>query len=85
MFYTSQYSSDLPVSNEAFISSAKAQYGYRGMRQAEDIIRQLNLQAQSTKYTPADLSFVRDALIQTFWDAKKYNQRFRNHRYEAAQ
>lgn len=61
-----------------FIEKAKAVYGSKGKRQAEKIVKQLH----AVDCEPCDFPFIQEAMIETFWNAKQYNQRFTNKRYQ---
>lgn len=60
-----------------FVEKAKAVYGSKGKRQAEKIVEGLH----AANYDPCDFPFIQEAMIETFWNAKQYNQRFVNKRY----
>ena len=64
-----------------FVVEAGKNYGGRGSRQAEEIIRAFRVAAAGGELDDNDLDFIRDAMMQTYWDAKNYNQRFVNRRY----
>lgn len=74
--------SSLMDEGEEFLLEAHEQYGGRGRKQAEEIIKNFRVAAAGGELDDADLDFIRDAMMQTYWDAKKYNQRFTNHRYQ---
>ena len=59
-----------------FIAEAEKKYGSRGRRQAEAIIRSFRVAAAGGEFDDEDLDFIRDAMMQTYLDAKAYNQRF---------
>ena len=65
-----------------FIMNASEQYGSRGRRQAEEIIRSFRVAAAGGDMSDEDLDFVKDAMMQTYQDAKRYNQRFVNKKYK---
>ena len=64
-----------------FIAAAADLYGGRGRKQAEEIITKFRVAAAGGELDDDDLDFIREAVMQTYWDAKKYNQRFVNKRY----
>lgn len=66
----------------SFVLQASADYGRRGRQQAEEIIRNFRVAAAGGEMSDEDLDFIKDAMMQTYQDAKAYNQRFRNHRYD---
>ena len=67
--------------NSDFILKAKKQYGGRGSRQAEALINSFRVAAAGGELDDNDLDFIKDAMMETYWEAKKYNQRFRNKQY----
>jgi len=67
--------------NASFVLTAMENYGSRGRRQAEEIVDSFRVAAAGGKLDDEDLDFIRDAIMQTYEDAKRYNQRFRNKRY----
>ena len=64
-----------------FVLQASARYGSRGRKQAEEIIREFRVAAAGGEMDDDDLDFIKEAMLQTYEDAKAYNQRFRNKRY----
>lgn len=68
----------------AFIITASERYGGRGRKQAEALADQMRtaVAAAGGALDDDDIDFLRDAMMQTFDDAKRYNQRFRNKRYK---
>lgn len=69
--------------NSDFIIEAEAQYGGKGRKQAEEVIRAFRVAAAGGELDDDDLDFIRDAMMQTYWDAKEYNKRFTNKRYKS--
>lgn len=67
---------------EEFILEAQERYGGRGRKQAEEIIKNFRVAAAGGELDDDDLEFIKEAMMQTYRDAKKYNQRFANHRYQ---
>lgn len=67
----------------SFIITAAERYGSRGRRQAEALANQMRtaVAAAGGALDDDDIDFLRDAMMQTFDDAKRYNQRFRNKKY----
>lgn len=65
----------------SFVIQAAEQYGGRGRQQAEEIIRNFRVAAAGGELDDEDLDFIKEAMMQTYWDAKKYNERFRNKRF----
>lgn len=67
--------------NSDFVIKAAQQYGGRGSRQAEELINSFRVAAAGGELDDNDLDFIKDAMMETYWEAKKYNQRFRNKKY----
>ena len=67
--------------NSDFIVEAENQYGGKGRKQAEEIIRSFRVATAGGELDDDDLDFIKEAMMQTYWDAKRYNQRFANKRY----
>lgn len=67
----------------SFIITAAERYGSRGRKQAEALADQMRtaVAAAGGALDDSDIDFLRDAMMQTFDDAKRYNQRFRNKKY----
>ena len=65
-----------------FVVSAQDKYGTKGRRQAEEVIRSFRIAAASGELDDSDLDFIKEAMLQTYEDAKRYNQRFVNNRYK---
>lgn len=74
--------SSLQDENAVFVMEAGKRYGGRGRKKAEEVIRTFRVAAAGGELDDDDLDFIRDAMMQTYWDAKQYNQRFANHRYQ---
>lgn len=68
--------------NSEFVTKAKRKYGGKGHKQAEELIRTFRVAAAGGELDDDDLEFIKDAMMQTYWDAKRYNQRFVNKRYQ---
>ncbi len=68
--------------NSEFIVEAENKYGGKGRKQAEEIIRSFRVAAAGGELDDDDLDFIKEAMMQTYWDAKRYNQRFANKRYQ---
>jgi len=67
--------------NAAFVLQAGRQYGNRGRKQAEEVIRAFRIAAAGGELDDDDLDFIKEAMLQTYEDAKAYNRRFVNKRY----
>ena len=77
---------DLPADvllddNAAFVLQAGRQYGTRGRRQAEEVVRAFRIAAAGGELDDDDLDFIKEAMLQTYEDAKAYNRRFVNKRF----
>lgn len=59
-----------------FVLEADSRFGGRGRRQAEEVIRTFRVAAAGGELDDEDLDFIKEAMMQTYWDAKRYNQRF---------
>lgn len=69
--------------NAEFVLQAGERYGSRGRKQAEDIIRNFRVAAAGGELDDDDLDFIKEAMLQTYEDAKAYNRRFVNKRYQS--
>lgn len=69
--------------NAEFVLQAGERYGTRGRKQAEDIIRNFRVAAAGGELDDDDLDFIKEAMLQTYEDAKAYNRRFVNKRYQS--
>ncbi len=65
-----------------FLVKAEKRYGGKGRKQAEEIIRSFRVAAAGGELDDEDLEFIKEAMMQTYWDAKRYNRRFTNKRYQ---
>ncbi len=70
--------SELMDDTDDFVIKAQEQYGSRGRRQAEDVVRTFRIAAAGGELDDDDLDFIKEAMMQTYEDAKKYNKRFAN-------
>lgn len=70
--------SELMDDMDDFVIKAQEQYGSRGRRQAEDVVRTFRIAAAGGELDDDDLDFIKEAMMQTYEDAKKYNKRFAN-------
>ncbi len=70
--------SDLMDDTDEFVIKAQEQYGSRGRRQAEEVVRSFRIAAAGGELDDDDLDFIKEAMMQTYLDAKKYNKRFAN-------
>ena len=67
--------------NAEFVLQAGEKYGSRGRKQAEEVIRNFRIAAAGGELDDDDLDFIKEAMLQTYKDAKEYNRRFVNKRY----
>ena len=65
-----------------FVVTAQEKYGSKGRRQAEEVVQSFRLAAAGGELSDDDLDFIKEAMMQTYEDAKRYNQRFVNKRYQ---
>ena len=70
--------SELMDDTDGFVLKAQEQYGSRGRRQAEEVVRSFRIAAAGGELDDDDLDFIKEAMMQTYLDAKKYNKRFAN-------
>ena len=70
--------SELMDDTDDFVIRAQEQYGSRGRRQAEEVVRTFRIAAAGGELDDDDLDFIKEAMMQTYEDAKKYNKRFAN-------
>ena len=68
-----------------FVLQAGVQYGRRGRELAEEVVRNFRVAAAGGEMDDDDLDFIKEAMMQTYQDAKAYNQRFRNKRYSPSE
>ncbi len=77
---------DIPVNTllddtASFVLQAGKKYGNRGRAQAEEVVRAFRIAAAGGELDDDDLDFIKEAMLQTYEDAKAYNRRFVNKRY----
>ena len=77
---------DIPVDTllddtASFVLQAGRKYGNRGRAQAEEVVRAFRIAAAGGELDDDDLDFIKEAMLQTYEDAKAYNRRFVNKRY----
>ena len=68
--------------NSDFLIAAGEQFGRRGRKQAEEVVRSFRVAAAGGELNDEDLDFIKEAMMQTYWDAKRYNQRFVNKKHQ---
>lgn len=59
--------------NDAFISAASEKYGYRGKRQAEDLVSEFTGLFAGGELSEQDKDAVMQALQKAYWDCKEIN------------
>ena len=69
---------DTPGDGDSATEALPKSYGGHGRRKAEEIIRTFRIAAAGGELDDDDLDFIRDAMIQTYADAKNYNRRLVN-------
>lgn len=68
--------------NAEFVLSAAEQYGYRGKKQALKLTEEVaGLYAGGT-LEEEDLDAMMKAIQEAYWEAKRINQKYRNHRFD---
>ena len=63
--------------NEAFVSQAGAQYGSRGMQQANALVSELSGLFAGGELSEEDRDAVMQSLQEAYWLAKKENRKYR--------
>lgn len=66
----------------AFVIQAAEQYGSRGHQQAEEVVRHFSVAMAGGEMDDDDLDFIKEAMMAAYQNAKAYNQRFKNKRYD---
>lgn len=62
--------------NSDFVIRDEKKYRGKGHKQAEELVRSFRVAAAGGELDDDDLEFIKDAVMQTYRDAKRYNQRF---------
>ena len=65
-----------------FLLQAAEQYGSRGHQQAEEVVRHFSVAMAGGEMDDDDLDFIKEAMMAAYHNAKAYNQRFKNKRYD---
>lgn len=66
---------------DEFISSARQKYGYRGAKQAEEIVAEVTGLFAGGELSEEDKDAVMQALQQAYWDAKEENKKYTPKKY----
>ena len=65
-----------------FITLAKQKYGYRGAKQAEEIVAEVTGLFAGGELSEEDKDEVMQALQQAYWDAKEENKKYTPKKYK---
>lgn len=66
---------------DEFITSARQKYGYRGAKQAEEIVAEVTGLFAGGELSEEDKDSVMQALQQAYWDAKEENKKYTPKKY----
>ena len=66
---------------DEFITSARQKYGYRGAKQAEEIVAEVTGLFAGGELSEEDKDAVMKALQQAYWDAKEENKKYTPKKY----
>lgn len=66
---------------DEFITSARQMYGYRGAKQAEEIVAEVTGLFAGGELSEEDKDAVMQALQQAYWDAKEENKKYTPKKY----
>ena len=66
---------------DEFITSARQKYGYRGAKQAEEIVAEVTGLFAGGELSEEDKDAVMQALQQAYWDAKEENKKYTPKKY----
>lgn len=67
--------------DDEFITRASERYGYRGAKQAEELVAEIGGLFAGGELSESDKDAVMQALQQAYWDAKKENKRYTPKKY----
>ena len=56
---------------DSFLHDAYSSYGDKGLYEAKKVVKKY----EATPHEPEDAGFIKEAFIQTFWDAMAYKQK----------
>lgn len=71
----------LVTEDEEFITNAGEQYGYRGKRQAEELVAELSGMFAGGELSESDMDAVMIALQKAYFDCKEDNQKYTPKKY----
>ena len=66
---------------DEFIARANERYGYRGAKQAEELVAEIGGLFAGGELSESDKDAVMQALQQAYWDAKKENRKYTPKKY----
>lgn len=66
---------------DEFITKASQRYGYRGAKQAEELVTEIGGLFAGGELSESDKDAVMQALQQAYWDAKKENKKYTPKKY----
>jgi len=66
---------------DEFITRASERYGYRGAKQAEELVAEIGGLFAGGELSESDKDAVMQALQQAYWDAKKENRKYTPKKY----
>ncbi|SHE90267.1 Transcriptional regulator, contains XRE-family HTH domain [Tissierella praeacuta DSM 18095] len=66
---------------DEFITRASEKYGYRGAKQAEELVAEIGGLFAGGELSESDKDAVMQALQQAYWDAKKENKKYTPNKY----
>lgn len=66
---------------DVFITNARQKYGYRGAKQAEELIADIGGLFAGGELSEADKDAVMQSLQQAYWDAKEENKKYTPKKY----
>ncbi len=67
--------------DDEFITMANQKYGYRGAKQAEELVTQIGGLFAGGELSESDKDAVMQALQKAYWDAKEENKKYTPKRY----
>lgn len=67
--------------DDEFITRASERYGYRGAKQAEELVAEIGGLFAGGELSESDKDAVMQALQQAYWDAKKENKKYTPKKY----
>ena len=67
---------------DEFITKASQKYGYRGAKQAEELVTEIGGLFAGGELSESDKDTVMQALQQAYWDAKEENKKYTPKKYK---